>query len=175
MPLSLPQDAPRRALLSRVVPVALLAAMLSMPAQAADTGDLQYVYTAFLDVPAAFKASLAACRKVAPKTVPALEREFEHWRTTHAADQPLLQQLLIGAMRERGAPDEVDAMLVELKAASAPGGPIVAEHFPTASVQVRDCEIGIPAALSGKDLMINFHDYVVDRRFTPAPSAASSR
>ncbi len=144
----------------RPIVAGLLGAALAAPAAAGGTGQLQFLGTSYLDVPAAFAASLEACRKVDPASVPALKASFEHWRATQAADQPRLQQLVLQALRQQGTPEQVDQLVAELKAAAAPGGPLVQNNFPTASLRPQDCERSIPDALSGKDLMINFHDYV---------------
>ena len=148
----------------------LASARLCAPAIAAGTGDLQFIYTAFLDVPRAFQASLAACRQVDPASVPALQAAFDTWQRTQAPDQPRLRELVLDALKQQGAPDEVAEFVAQAKAATAPGGEMVADNFPTASLRAQDCEKSLPAALSGRELMINFHDYVVNWK-GPTPPA----
>ena len=150
---------PRFSSLRRLAVVPLIAAALAAPAIAGDTGQLQFMCTVFLDVPAAFHASLDACRKVDPDSVPVLQSLFEQWQRTQAADQPRVRELVLGALEAQGTPEEVRQLVSELKTASAPGGPLIAGSFPVVSVRAFDCETLIPASLRGQDLMIKFHDY----------------
>ena len=153
----------------RAVPVAALLAGLCATARASEPGNIQYLYTVFLDVPAAFERTLAECRKIAPASVAPLEADFAAWRATHAAWQPRLRALVLVQLRSKGTPEQVDRMVADLKAAAAPDGPLVAKYFPGVAVRVHDCEKALPERLSGRDLMINFRDYVQRWSAEPLP------
>ena len=142
---------------------ALVAALLGAfvaTAAASEPGNIQYLYTVFLDVPAAFGRTLAECRKVDPDSVPALEADFAAWQKTHAPWQPRLRGLVLSQLKQRGTPEQVDRMVADLKAAAGRDGPLVAENFPAVAVRPFDCEHALRERLSGRGLMINFRDYV---------------
>jgi hypothetical protein len=143
--------------------IALAAALLgAIPAtlQASEPARIQYLYTAFLDVPAAFAVTLAECRKVDPASVATLETGFAAWHKAHAAWQPQLRALVLAQLRSQGTPEQVDRMVADLKAAAGRDGPLVARYFPRLAVRPFDCEHVLPDRLGGRDLMINFRDYV---------------
>jgi hypothetical protein len=128
--------------------------------QASEPARIQYLYTAFLDVPAAFARTLAECRKVDPASVENLEFGFAAWQRTHATWQPQLRALVLEQLKGQGTPAQVDRMVADLKAAAGRDGPLVAKYFPSIAVRPFDCERTLPDRLRGHDLMIDFRDYV---------------
>ena len=144
----------------RVALAAASLAALCAGARASEPAQIQYLYTVFLDVPAAFERTLAECRKVDPDSVPALKADFAAWQKTHALWQPRMRSLVLGQLKQRGTPEQVDRMVAELKSAAGRDGPLAAANFPAVAVRPFDCEHTLREHLSGRDLMINVRDYV---------------
>lgn len=143
--------------------LAPLLAMLSLSASSS-TGELQFLYTAFLDVQGLFPKTLAACTRADPSTTEPLQALFEKWRVKNAAFQPELQRLIRKNFIEKLGEEKANAFLqqiqIDVKKTLAP------LHFPQDHEFKGNyfCTRLLPRDLKGEDLMLNFHEYVIELR-----------
>lgn len=92
--------------------------MTQVPSAAADnTGRLQFLYTAFLDVPALFPQTLASCTRFDPSTTAVLQDLFDQWQHEHGKYQHELQQLIRMQLTRQMGPQQAHAFIEQIRLA----------------------------------------------------------
>ena len=84
-------------------------------ARADGTGKLQFLYTAYLDVPALFPKTLASCKKFDPSTEPELQHLYDQWYQQHGRYQKELQQLIFNILVNKWGQQKQRRLLLRSK------------------------------------------------------------
>ncbi|ENV15326.1 hypothetical protein [Acinetobacter guillouiae] len=84
-------------------------------ARADGTGKLQFLYTAYLDVPALISNMLASCEQFDPSTRVELQRLYDQWNQKHGRYQKELQQLLFKLLSEQMGEAKAQEFIAHLK------------------------------------------------------------
>ncbi|RQO37072.1 hypothetical protein DBR37_02435 [Herminiimonas sp. KBW02] len=149
--------------LRTIVPgICLCLALISATsfARADNTGKLQFMFTAYLDVPALFPGTLASCVTFDPSTGPELQRLYSLWYEAHGRHQGELQQLLHAYWSKEMGEARAQAFIADIKIrVQTQLAPL---HFPQNHTWTDNwfCTRLLPKDLRGKDLMLNFAWYV---------------
>ncbi|ABR91504.1 Hypothetical protein mma_3558 [Janthinobacterium sp. Marseille] len=138
----------------------LILASATSFARADSTGKLQFMFTAYLDVPALFPKTLASCVQFDPSTGPELQRLYDQWYETHGRYQKELQQLLHARLSAELGEAEAQEAIAEIKDMIETR--LVPLHFPQDHTWTDNwfCTKLIPKDFRSEDLMLNFGQYV---------------
>ncbi len=134
--------------------------LVTSVARADSTGKLQFLYTAYLDVPALFPNSLASCKKFDASTEPELQRLYDQWNQKHGRYQKELQQILFKLLSEQMGEAKAQEFIVRLK--TEVQNELGNMYFPQNHTWTDNwyCTKGLPDELTGKGLMLDYADYV---------------
>lgn len=148
---------------SSIIPRIFLSCVLLWSASVAhadSTGKLQFMFTAYVDVPALFPKTLASCVQYDPSTGPELQRLYDQWYEKHGRYQAELQQLLQARLSAEMGAAEAQKFIADIKPRIEQQ--IVSLHFPQNHKWTDNwfCTKLLPKDLKGEDLMLNFGDYV---------------
>ncbi|KEC82613.1 MULTISPECIES: hypothetical protein [Acinetobacter] len=129
-------------------------------ARADGTGKLQFLYTAYLDVPALISNMLASCEQFDPSTRVELQRLYDQWNQKHGRYQKELQQLLFKLLSEQMGEAKAQEFIAHLK--TEVQNELGSLYFPQnhAWTDNWSCTKGLPDELTGKGLMLDYADYV---------------
>lgn len=129
-------------------------------ARADGTGKLQFLYTAYLDVPALISNMLASCEQFDPSTRVELQRLYDQWNQKHGRYQKELQQLLFKLLSEQMGEAKAQEFIVHLK--TEVQNELGNMYFPQNHTWTDNwyCTKGLPDELTGKGLMLDYADYV---------------
>ncbi|SCK23138.1 hypothetical protein [Vogesella sp. LIG4] len=153
---------------------ALLPTLLLCPmAMAGDTGKLQILYTAYLDVQGLFPNTLAACARAAPASVAPLQQQYAQWQREHGVHQQELQQL-IRQLLQQAQPDKADEAIASLRESAAKE--LAPLHFPQ-NYSFKDdyfCTRLLPLDFKGTEggLDLQFGKYVQEMKADLAKQSA---
>lgn len=143
-------------------------------ARADNLGKLEFIYTAYLDVPALFPKTLASCVKLDPSIGPELQSLYDQWYQQHGRYQGELQQLVLAFLSKQADVAQAKEFIVLIKKGLETE--LVPYHFPQGNPGSRAgpdlpfCTKMLPKDLTGKGLMLNFADYVEELK-KPEPSS----
>ncbi|MFW1802137.1 hypothetical protein ACG9YX_19200 [Acinetobacter nematophilus] len=128
--------------------------------RADNTGKLQFLYTAYLDIPALFPKTLASCKKFDASTEPELQRLYDLWYQQHGRYQKELQQLIFKYFSKQMGGAKTRKVIAEIK--KEVKGELVSLSFPQNHTWTDNwfCTKLLPEDLTGKGLMLNYADYV---------------
>ncbi|WP_434279184.1 hypothetical protein [Acinetobacter sp. CE-15] len=131
------------------------------------TGKLQFLYTAYLDVPALFPNSLASCKQFDPSTEPELQRLYDQWYQKHGRYQKELQQLLFKLLSEQLGKAKAQEFVTHLK--TEVQNELGDLYFPLNHTWTNNwyCTKELPDELTGKGLMLDYADYVKELKQNP--------
>ena len=134
--------------------------LVTSVARADSTGKLQFLYTAYLDVPALFPKTLASCKKFDASTEPELQRLYDQWNQKHGRYQKELQQLLFKLLSEQMGEAKAQEFIAHLK--TEVQNELGSLYFPQNHTWTDNwyCTKGLPDELTGKGLMLDYADYV---------------
>lgn len=143
-------------------------------ARADNLGKLQFLYTAYLDVPALFPKTLASCVKLDPSIGPELQGLYDQWYQQHGRYQGELQQLVSAFVSKQVGAAQAQEFIARIK--QGVRAELVPYHFPQEDPGYRTgpdlpfCTKLLPRDLTGKGLMLDFASYVEELK-KPEPSA----
>jgi len=134
--------------------------LVTSVARADGTGKLQFLYTAYLDVPALFPKTLASCKKFDASTEPELQRLYDQWYQQHGRYQKELQQLIFKYLSKQMGTAKTKKVIAEIK--KEVKGELVSLYFPQNHTWTDNwfCTKLLPEDLTGKGLMLNYANYV---------------
>lgn len=128
--------------------------------RADNTGKLQFLYTAYLDVPALISNVLKSCEQFDPSTRKELQNMYDEWNQKHGRYQDELQQLLFKFLSQQMGTEKAQELVTYLKVEVQKE--LGSLHFPQNHTWKDNwyCTQGLPDDLRGKGLMLDYADYV---------------
>ncbi len=156
-----------------IIPRMLLCCVLLLAAlviRADNTGKLQFMYTAYLDVSALFPKTLASCVRFDPSTGSELQRLYDQWYQMHGRYQSELQQLLSARLIAQMGEQQAQDFIARIK--NGVQAELVPLYFPQNHTW-RDnwfCTKLLPKDLTGQGLMLDFAKYAEDLRQSALPA-----
>jgi hypothetical protein len=139
---------------ARVSGLALSTLLLSSHA-VADTGQMQFMITAFADLETLIGKSISMCEQGAPESLAPIHAAYADWKTTHLPYQREVRERLV---RELSKPQSEGTLSVLRDTSNAN----LAENYfpPTLPSGVGGyCRLQLPRFLKGDDPMLKFRDY----------------
>ena len=147
---------------THILPVMLcyLLLFITTYSHADQTGKLQFLYTAYLDVPGLISKTLASCEQFDPSTRVELQNLYDQWNQKHGRYQNELQQLLFKFLSQEMGAEKAQEFVTYLKVEV--DKEIASLHFPQNHTWQDNwfCTKLLPEDLTGKGLMLDYADYV---------------